>query len=200
MQFLQLFVTLIGHIAWPVALLIVVLVFRRPLLDHLPTLVSIRGGGFEAQFAAQRDSVEDNIQEAVLALAEDSLATRQAHSEDGTDGSSVEARGFTGEAAEALAIINSSWGAVSTRIDELLTRAEVSEKHIPVFVKLRMLREKGFLTEAETDSVQGLNEMRNLAVHSPAGELNMRKSKEFLALASAQMYLLDRAIRRQATN
>ena len=68
------------------------------------------------------------------------------------------------EIAPATAV-SQVWNQVEDRVAAVAARAGITQKHLPEL--LRSLVEKGVIQSSVGDSVLGLHNMRNVAVHAP---------------------------------
>ena len=63
MDWLQFLASIIGSLAWPLALVVIVLILRRQLVDILRRLKRLKYGEAEAEFGEKLEEVEEDIAE-----------------------------------------------------------------------------------------------------------------------------------------
>lgn len=178
---------IVSALAWPVALLVVVLILRRPIIELLGRegLKRLKAGPVEAEWERQLGRVEDELRQ----LPRDS---------DGVSIPSPLARVssvFTDELVELatsdpIAAISGAYDAIGAAIEavlelagvEVATRAEVLEL-------ARLAHEHGLLSEKTLRAVEGAVVLRNLAMSRPAGT-EARRALEYLPLVDAIVYSL----------
>lgn len=169
-------------IAWPAAIVALLLVFRRPILDALRGLVEFNWGSASFKF-------ERNLNRLAVSLAESEVPTASAS----VEGSAL--RDSLGSQDPRSAIIR-GYLAIDNWAEENLPRhgipSERNGRRRPLLEMIREAVEKGILPAPTISQVQGLQTLRNLAVHSPTDPTH-EQAAEFLTLADAMLYVLQSA-------
>jgi hypothetical protein len=170
-------------LAWPLAVVIVCLVFRGPISGLLEgvRLRRIGKGEWSADFTTAEQEVRAGL----------------------PSGAPQEA--FPGEiGAETLrladvspaAAIGDVWGELEKRVRGAAAKAGVQRQFLPEIV--RGLTEKHIIRPATADAILGLRNMRNLAVHAPPEGLTSVQANEFINLAGALMWSLEQELKKRA--
>lgn len=171
--------------AWPVATLLLALMFRAPVTNLFQglRLRRLKRGDWEADF--QETSAE--VRREIAALA--SPAT-------GTGGPTplVIDDSDLSTGAPAVAAVARAWNQIEALIENTAREAGVTGATFPE--KLRALAEKGFLDPSTVDAVNGLRIMRNLAVHSPE-PLAQEKAWEFIEMANGVAFAISMNLKKQ---
>jgi hypothetical protein len=173
--------------AWPVATLLLALMFRAPVTNLFLglRLKRLKRGDWEADF--QETSAEVRREVAALASPVAGAGGQTPLMIDASDLS-------TG--APAVAAVVRAWNHVEALIENTAREAGVTGSTFPE--KLRDLAEKGFLHPATVDAVNGLRIMRNLAVHSPE-PLAQEKARDFIEMASGVAFAISMDLKKRLT-
>jgi len=146
-------VSLIGALAWPLAALVIALVFRRPLLTLLARLDELSWGDKAARFAGRLDRLES---EAPPALAE-------------PDGPEIALSGDHGRFIKLLdlspnAAVLDSWSRVEEALQSLaLAHALASTDAAKAS---RALQQRGVLPARTVGMIGEMRALRNAAAHN----------------------------------
>jgi hypothetical protein len=171
-------------LAWPVALIVVGVMFRAnvgTLLEGM-RLRRIRKGEWLADFEAVAREVRAELPGSV-----------QNAPKEGVSDTLNEETDRLIDIAPAAAI-SQTWNQLERRVAAAAAQAGISQKLLPEV--LRSLVEKGMIQSATAGSVLGLRNMRNLAVHAPEERLTARQAREFITMADAVMWSLDQNLKK----
>jgi hypothetical protein len=182
---------ILGAVAWPVVLLIVLLAFRRPLRDALEHLIEFRFGSTVAKFSREGGEVGASLVESLV-----ESKTAEPNTAEQTPRPAL--RDLYAERAESnpLSAILLAYGAVESWYDQMLTERGI-ENHSPGHRKLgvrdlsRLAVERGLLPDSTLRQVDGLSIMRDLAVHGRVEEVTSEQAREYLVLVDGLLYSLD---------
>ncbi|MFZ3214392.1 MAG: hypothetical protein WA188_23035 [Terriglobales bacterium] len=172
-------------LAWPVGLITLGLIFRAHvggLLEGM-RLRRIKKGEWSADFEAGAQEVRADLPEA------SQTATRPAV-----------VPGLLNEETEHLidvapaAAISQTWNQLEGLVAAAAMRAGIAAKLLPEV--LRALVDKGAIQSSVRDSILGLRNMRNLAVHAPGERVTPRQAREFVTMAEAVMWSLEQNLRK----
>ena len=83
-----------------------------------------------------------------------------------------------------------AWADVENDLRALAVRESV-DPNTPFEAALKALVSKGVLTAEDANSITGLRQLRNLAVHGPAGEVPADRAQGFVAMADAIRWVLS---------
>jgi uncharacterized protein YutE (UPF0331/DUF86 family) len=92
----------------------------------------------------------------------------------------------TGPAAVGTMI--AAWNQIEAAVSDAARGAGVAAERFPE--QVRALAEKGALAVPTVDAINGLRQLRNLAVHAPE-PLEPEKVREFLRMANAVLFALS---------
>jgi hypothetical protein len=176
--------SLVRSLAWPAAVVVAVVVLRRPLVGWLavpPRRVKVGPGGVEAEWAEQTARV-------VGSLTPKETGTRAA----------PEASDFAREmlalvdTASPIAAVEASYQQVGQALADMVESAEPgAAAGLNVGQLARAAHARGLINSANLDAVEGLGVMHTMAVLDTNGErLEPARAREFVALAQAVLYAL----------
>lgn len=170
----------ISSIAWPLAVLAIALLFRRPLSDALRSASgALSAGPFRLEWKRRAEAVEADLGRAPSA------------SKGEIDG----AAGRFDEIAEVspTGAIVEAFGQIEASLRSLLEQEGVANFDRPWNVRklAEMAREKDLITAETEDAVEGLSVMRNLAAHGGQEDLSPQRAREFVALSQGVLYAIS---------
>jgi hypothetical protein len=175
----------IAEIAWPVTILVIVLIFRRSILDMLSgqLLTRLKAGPVEANWERGVSEIR-----AELAHAPEPAAGRP------STGSLLADLGSLAERDPPTAVFEAS-----ARVEEELRRvvASAGDPHIDVSrLGISALAQEahraGRLNAETAQALDGLSVLRNLVAHGRAGDVTRDRAMEYLALADGALYSIRR--------
>jgi hypothetical protein len=91
-------------------------------------------------------------------------------------------------AASPTEAVLSAWKRVEAALSNIAKREGLSE--VPIVTLMNELVEKKRIAPATRDSLNGLRQLRNLAVHGPSGEVSPERAREFLTMADAILWVI----------
>jgi hypothetical protein len=167
-------------LAWPFAAVSLGLIFKGQLARLLDgvKLRRIKKGDWLADFETQAQEVRSDLPSFSphLADARNPSATLPEDIERLISVAPVEA-------------VLRTWNEIERKVIAAMSRAGVVQGRFPEV--LRALVDKGFIEEATRDSILGLRNMRNLAVHAPVDRLNPTQAREFITMAEAVLWSME---------
>tara|TARA_R110002110_G_C13201896_1_gene695487 strand:- start:187 stop:723 length:537 start_codon:yes stop_codon:yes gene_type:complete len=163
-------------LAWPLAIFLVAWMFRRPITDRLRNLQNLKGAGFEASFEAASEDVKKSLTKLAADRRLDGLPIGD-------------------DEKNAVQRVLSAWVKIEEQVERLAKRlpGEVSLKNDGLGTVLEQLVDAKIIGVQARNSVMGLSQMRNLAVHAPSTRVAEGDVQEFLALANAILYVLSQS-------
>lgn len=179
MSWLEFFATIIGSLAWPVAAVVVALVFRKQLRALLSGPLSrVRAGPLEVEWDRQ------------LSEAEVDLGEPDARS---FDGPTVAELTRVAQQSPVSAVM-AGFAKVEAALRELLS---AQTPHVPVEGSgaVRLARagfELGVVTDESVRAIEGLAVLRNLAAHGRETDLDAHRAIDYLAMVDAVLFALSR--------
>jgi hypothetical protein len=176
----------IAAIAWPVVVLIIALLFRRPLTDALASATGkLAAGPFSLEWKRRVTDVEGD------------LGLPPSISEGEIGG----VAGRLDEIAEHSppAAIVEAFAQVEASLRSVLEENRVVVEDAPWSVRrlADLARDKGLITPETHDAVEGLSVLRNLAVHGGEKDISPQRAHEFVALAQGVNYAITSNAKRR---
>lgn len=178
MTVLEFIASLVASLAWPVAIVVAVLVLRRQIPDVLRALRKVKISGFELELERTRVDVQE------------ALSTRPGSEDAASDG---EADDLTLRASQRdpIASILGSYSALEDELRKRLALAGIGDTDKKSGVQLVALGvSQGIFTEASAEAVRRVSVMRNLAAHGRGERVTVREAVEYAALVEATIYSL----------
>jgi hypothetical protein len=169
----------IAAIAWPVTVLVIALLFRRPLTDALASATGkLSAGPFSLEWKRRVTNVEDDlglprsISKGEIGGAAGKLDEIAQHS---PTAAIVET--FSQVEASLRAVLEGKGVGGVGSLWSVRRLAELS-------------REEGLITAETYDAIEGLSVLRNLAAHGGEKDISPQRAHEFIALAHGVMYAI----------
>ena len=162
---LEFIAALVSALAWPVFLLVAALLIRRPLLTLLNSISKISHGDTAVEFDRRKKEVGASL---VAEHAIDPNALPEG-----------------ARASQTVGEIVSAWSEVEAMLRERLKARGIPADKMPPSTLAAIARDQHIITPELFKSIQGLRELRNLAVHGRASEISQTRASEFVALSSA---------------
>jgi hypothetical protein len=169
-------------LAWPVALIVVGLIFRPTVKGLLEgtRLRRIQKGEWSADFETAAKEVRAELPGPVQNLPEPAISGLREETQHLAD-------------IAPAAAVSQAWNQLEERVAAMAAQAGVTKRLLPEV--LRTLAEKGVVQPAVSDSILGLRNMRNLAVHAPPKHLTAEKAREFVTMVDAIMWTLEQNLK-----
>lgn len=152
--------SVVGSVAWPVAILILGIVFRKQLIDLLKRLQDFKVPGAEATFAAGLDKVELRLED--LKATEDKAVTDQVSEDSKTD----EQPGWDSSTTDPTGTVIRSWEELAKAVTGLLPPDPGNRRHLNIIQVLRRLVTQGDISELFADTVMDLYGLRTRVAHA----------------------------------
>ncbi len=182
--------SLLGAVAWPVTVLVLVLMFRRPLRTALADLVQLRWGSTELKFRRAAGEVsasliEPLIDSKVLTLQTTASPARPALHE------------YYADLADEnpLSAIIKAYESIEVWFDEALSRFGIANRDgnrkIGAMQMARRAVNEQLLPASSLHTIEGLGIMRDLAIQHGDERVTPAAAKEFLILTDGLLYSLD---------
>lgn len=174
-------IELIDKLIWPLVLLLIVIIFRKPLAGLIPSITSIKYKNFEAHFEKLKNDAEKGLPgksrlpiSAVIDRFNDLLIISP----------------NTAVSVAWAEVILSAYKLIEKKFPEL--RAELLNTETP-FKNIQNLLRKGNLVESK--QLEILNELRlirNKIAHARDFKLDQGKAREYVTIALKLKTLLDK--------
>jgi len=170
-------------LAWPIALVVLGLVFKQHfggLLEGVK-LRRVQKGEWLADF-------ETVAQEVRAELPSPGRSTSETvHTESPLADETKRLIDLAPSAA-----VSQAWNQLEDRVIAAAASTGITQTRLPEI--LRAMVNKGLIKPSVSDSILGLRNMRNLAVHAPSDRLTQSQASEFVIMVEAIMWTLQRSL------
>lgn len=174
MSIFEFIADLVGTLAWPIAVIVIVLLLRTHIPGFLRSLRKVKLSGFEIELERTKVEVESALT-----------------SEDPNSTSSVNLEPSTSNVADPVGSVLAQYSRLERELRRLLADSGVENVERRSAVQLVTLGvSKGVFSEASAEAVRGVSVLRNLAAHGDASDLSSRKAREYESLVDAVIYSL----------
>lgn len=174
MSVLEFIAALIAALAWPLGLIVVVLVLRSHIPGFLKSLRRLKLSGFEVELERTRVDIETAVAAADMLPADrENEPSAQVALGDPTTTIIREHRRLEDELRQRLK---------AAKVEGF------ENKSANQLVALGV--SNGIFTEASAEAVRGVSVLRNLAAHGPADRVAHNEAAEYVALVDATMFSL----------
>ena len=165
-------------IAWPLAVVVIILLLRRRLDRLIPLLKRLKYGDFEAEFSKELEVAQQEaakLPAPLVRAVEESESARE----------TIERLMSLAEALPDVAILE-AWSALEAAIRRAAQRLQLS---IPLNARIRTiiskLRDERLLRPEMARLFTALFNIRNLLVHSPSDRsVSPNEAKEFISMVA----------------
>jgi hypothetical protein len=185
MSVLEFVASLVRSLAWPAAVIAIAILLRHQLRRLLTGPVRrMRAGPFELEWDRLLSKAEAEVDQPV-----------ERSSLQEADGGLIEELAQVATVAPGAAVMEAH-AQLERTLRALLEKAEgVSTEQIARMgaVRLaRLARDREVITPEAADAVEGMSVLRNLAAHGRADDLTTERALDYLALADAVLYSIQR--------
>lgn len=184
MDWLTFITEITKSLAWPICALIIFLNFKTHLANLLQgiKLRSIKKGEFQADFDNMAEEIREDLPKKGTVSTEDNPFK------------SVESEIEKYITTSPVRAITQAWNQVEGMVNSVAVRNNISRSTIGS--TLEVMTSKGLITSATKDSINGLQRLRNLAVHGPANEITPKKAREFFVMSEAAIWSMQENIKK----
>jgi hypothetical protein len=195
MDWLQLIASLVGSLAWPATVLILVLILHEPVKQALLTISRLKYKDLELDFGRELKQLEQKAK--ALDVKPQAPAVLPTPKKDSSQLLDEAARLATDFPEPAVAV---GWQGVEEELLAAVMRLAISPDYPPYGSSLKntlILREQKVIDEGTYELLQRMRNLRNMAVHGNRGgpPITADEAREFIALAKGIVEKL-RAARR----
>ncbi|MEQ8746148.1 hypothetical protein [Pyruvatibacter sp.] len=179
----RLFVELMGLLAWPVAIVIVVILLKSHIAELLGRITSLRHKGTELTFGEATDKVSEEAREVL------STVTTAKEGE-----KTLKARGSLQEDKflALIPLVNThpdmavvqAWKYVDEQIREFPGVLQAGEKYLPTARVIGRLANQGLVPDSVIPALKELNALRNRAVHESKANISSSAAAQYVEAAS----------------
>jgi hypothetical protein len=180
MSVLEFISSVFSSLSWPLAVVIAVVVLRRPLRHLLTRLESLKGPGIEATFQRQ---LEEAKEEAVLAVEGPRPSGQQRNREHQAKGEYFDL--FQLADLSPRAAIIEAWLRIESTLMQLALRNDVPLDSRAGFTSylIEQLSERGLFSSNLIRPLKRLRNLRNVAVHEGDFELSRESVIDYIQTA-----------------
>lgn len=188
MDCLSFYASLIDSVAWPVAIIVIVLSLRRALGKLLTQITRFKYGDLELYFETEIRRLGDSAKNIGLKTPNKS-ALVGIEIQDSTQ--------IIGDAARLadefpMPAVGLAWTAVEHEIMKSIEQLGISigdRQHISAVNSIRLLHEGGYLDEKTRELLDKMRHLRNFAVHTPREQIHIppKEAREYIALSQAMI-------------
>jgi hypothetical protein len=169
----------IASVAWPIAVLAIALLFRKPIVAALESATGrLRAGPFEMAWEQTVSTVELEINRPPAAVKEGAGAKEKLDQ--------------LADISPPSAVVE-AYGRIEASLRSLLMKHGVKgDEHAWSVRKLADLaRQDDLITEETRHAIEGLRVLRNLAAHGKWDDLSAQRAREFVALADGVIFAIN---------
>lgn len=186
MDMLGFIASIIDSLAWPAAVVILVLILQSPLRKLLLHLTRFRYGDVEIDFGREVHKLEDRAKTAGLQLPE-RPARPKTEIGDSTQ-IIADAERLAADFPEPA--VGLAWTGVEHELMQAVMRLAISADYPPHGAPLKniaLLRDQGYLDDETRELLDRMRNLRNAAVHAAreTSRISADEAREFIALAEA---------------
>ena len=189
------FIRIIQLIKWPVTIIILSCIFKKPLSDLIPYIKTIKYKDFEAKFSGKLEDLKKDAKNLPCSLdvfVSDSVNVKEAiTAEEILTSSGLELYTKLAKIDPRSAVIE-AWRKLELSIHEK-TRMLGTKRNIRTGRAIEILNKKGLIDSSEKHMIYELRKMRNEAVHALSFELTFFDAVRYADLANRlACYIQDR--------
>lgn len=184
MNWLSFFSSVIDSLAWPVAVIFIVFMLKKPLSALLPMLRNLKYKDLELDFGKELKKVEDKAKLVLPAETKPKIIKEKPKERNSAQIIKEAERLFEEFPEPAVAL---AWSAVEVELMEAINRTASSPDYPPHNSALKnamYLKNAGYLGEEKIDLIKRMTNLRNIAVHGGKGMglVSVDEAREFIAL------------------
>jgi hypothetical protein len=178
MDILTFIATVVGNLAWPTAVIVLAIVFRRDLGRLIPALQRIRYGEVEVEFAREVAQAKQELEP--LPPVDGEIVGYPPQLPEATTTSPTQYYRSLADVSPRAAILEAWLGfelAANAAIESL--RLAPSGRPLQMTRLFDLLRQAELLTDSELDALTRLRALRNQVVHGPEPDLSTETIAEY---------------------
>lgn len=173
---------MVGHLAWPAVILVVLLVFHKQIGERIPQITRLRAGPFDAEFTeALRDS-EDAMSDAHIPPASPEVEEDRRRLE------RIARISPRAAVMEAFTLVDN---ALKAKVVDLGLAAAISD--VRSTQAIIAAQEHGLVGPAEVEVWNNLRALSNTARHEERFDVEPKRVFDYIALATSLRTLIERA-------
>jgi len=183
-NWLSFFSSVIDSLAWPVAVIFIVFLLKKPLSILLPMLRNLKYKDLELDFGKELKKIEDKAKQVLPAETKPKLIKEKQKERNSAEIIKEAERLYEEFPEPAVAL---AWSAVEVELLEAIYRTASSPDYPAYNSALKnvmYLKEAGYLGEEKIELIKRMTNLRNIAVHGNKGmgPVSVDDAREFIAL------------------
>jgi hypothetical protein len=186
-DWLTFIVELAKALGWPLAVVVMVVLLRRPLVTLIPTLRHLKYGDFEADFGETLEQAKKEADAANLPPAPEPRALLP-----GSTPSPFSSALALAQEAPRDAIFE-SWRVVERAVQRVLRARKIDADRAPIFTQVERLHREGLLPNEALSLIKDLRLLRYIAAtyRHDEGVPNAEQAREFVILSQRLVRALE---------
>jgi len=190
MDFLQFVSALIGHLVWPVTVLILACKFRLTIIKLLLRLRRVKGKGWQFEFSKELEQLTEKAEEAQLLppSPQQLLPTTVRLTQQDVQNELYALAADAPQAAIALA-----WIIVETNLADAVSKVSGQPPSDSAVENARRLSDAGRLKKEFVDIIGKMQQLRNRVMHGLYREIASANAKQFVDLTLRVLAQLQRS-------
>lgn len=166
---------------WPVAVVVLVILMRKPLGDALShRLRRLKAGPVEAEFDREAIEVREELRRIPEVAAAEPRQEPVSLTEELTTLADVSPR----------AAVLEAFARIEKRLGDLLETAKLPHTRRSGTALAKLAANHELISTETRDSIEGLSSLRNLAAHSPRDDIGSDRARDYIAMADAVLYVI----------
>ena len=170
---------LIKALAWPIVVVVIVLMLRRPLSDAIPLLRRVNALGVEVEFSNQLAVVQEKLTDSISPHIDINIAQNQSETQIEVDAAAIEI--IIGAWLELRQVVTAS--AQSFGFED--TSGEITES-------IKILEKDGRITSDIAKIIQDLEDMKNKAISAHGAKISAVEAKTYAVQAQMLVQFLQK--------
>ena len=188
MDWLTFIASMTGHLAWPLAAVLILYFFRGPILERLPFLSKATYRDFSIEFRDRLDDVAEKVSK--LPKVDDQLSLPAPIDADEPQGHHLDS---SLDASRSVVILQ-SWLPVEEQLKKLArTKGYAPDRTRSPTYTIRQLVSDGTIGADDAEVLREMVSLRNLAAHAGSeAEITVEDAQEYRALSEVTLQRIKR--------
>lgn len=173
--------SLVQSAVWPVAVVVLVILMRKPLGEALShRLRRLKAGPVEAEFDREAIEVREEVRRIPEVAAAEPRQEPVSLAEELVPLADISPR----------AAVLEAFARIEKRLEDLLETAGIPHPQRSGLALARLASSHNLISSETRAAVEGLSTLRNLAAHSPRGDIGVDRARDYVAMADAVLYAI----------
>jgi hypothetical protein len=190
MNWMELTASLVRSMAWPVAVVVAVVILRKQLAAILDRVGSAKVGPVEVIFDRELNEVRQGLEQANEQTPDVATGTR-------ASGTLMADLDKLADASPPATVLE-AFAQIEQELRQALLGYGEHADRLGGERLARRAHEVGIINQETYRAIQGLSVLRNLAAHSPErDEIDGQRAREFAVLADAVVFSIEEGLRKR---